>query len=209
MTAINNIYCVGRNYALHAQELNNTVPDAPMFFFKPTHAVAWADGNTVTLPGNQGSVHYEAEWVIHIGSNDTAGASADSLIDSMALGIDFTLRDVQTVLKKKGYPWLAAKGFLHSAVLTPFIDFPGINACAEKDFSLEINGNEVQRGNICQMIFDPQTLIDYCRTNYGLGDGDILFTGTPAGVGNVADGDTFELQWGSERLGTFTAVLEK
>ncbi|WP_010630711.1 fumarylacetoacetate hydrolase family protein [Sporolactobacillus vineae] len=209
MTVIKNIYCVGRNYALHAQELNNAVPDAPMFFFKPTHAVVWTDGKTVTLPGHQGSVHYEAEWVIHIGSDFTPGAAADDLIDSMALGIDFTLRDVQSVLKKKGYPWLAAKGFLHSAVLTPFTDFPGIKACTKADFSLEINGHERQRGNIGQMIFDPQALIDYCGTHYGLGAGDIIFTGTPAGVGQVADGDQFDLKWGDVSLGAFRAALEK
>lgn len=209
MTTIRNIYCVGRNYALHAQELNNAVPDAPMFFFKPTHAVAWTNGGAIALPGSQGSVHYEAEWVIHIGRDFEKGVPADQLIDSMALGIDFTLRDVQTVLKKKGYPWLAAKGFLHSAVLTPFIGFPGIDACMEKDFSLEINAHEVQHGTIRQMIFDPQTLIDYCGTHYGLGAGDIIFTGTPAGVGQVADQDRFELKWGAARLGTFTAVLEK
>lgn len=209
MTTIRNIYCVGRNYALHAQELNNAVPDAPMFFFKPTHAVVRADGRTVMLPGSQGSVHYETEWVIHIGRDFARGAAADRLIDGMALGIDFTLRDVQSVLKRKGYPWLAAKGFLHSAVLTPFIDFPGIGACTKTDFSLAINGHERQRGNIRQMIFDPQTLIDYCGAHYGLGAGDIIFTGTPAGVGPVTDGDQFDLKWGKVSLGAFRAALEK
>lgn len=207
MNHIRNIYCVGRNYALHAKELNNAVPGSPMFFSKPTHAAVTAVGQTITLPGDQGSVHYEAEWVIRIGKAYSSGMHADDLIDGMALGVDFTLRDVQTALKKKGYPWLAAKGFLHSAVLTPFTDFPGLAESAQTDFSLEINGLNVQRGNIGQMIFDPQTLIDFCGTQYGLSEGDILFTGTPAGVGKVKSGDAFCLRWGKDVLGTFKIAL--
>lgn len=208
MTAIRNIYCVGRNYASHAKELNNAVPAAPMFFSKPTHAVAPADGRIVSLPGDQGDLHYEAEWVIHIGRPYTAGARANDLIDCMALGIDFTLRDVQTVLKKKGYPWLAAKGFRNSAVLTPFRPFPGIGICAKSDFSLELNGKEVQHGYIDRMIFNPQTLIDFCGSHYGLDAGDILFTGTPEGVGSVSDGDTFRLIWNGEVYGSFRTAMD-
>lgn len=178
-----------------------------MFFFKPTHAVASADGRTVVLPGDQGAVHYETEWVIHIGRRYVHGLSADELIDGMALGVDFTLRDVQSVLKEKGYPWLAAKGFLNSAVLTPFTGFQGIETCSQTNFSLEINGVRVQNGNIGQMIFDPQALLDFCGTHYGLDKGDILFTGTPAGVGEVSEGDAFTLKWGSEIMGSFTASL--
>ncbi|GGL49512.1 fumarylacetoacetate hydrolase family protein [Sporolactobacillus putidus] len=209
MAEITNIFCVGRNYALHAKELNNAVPTSPMFFSKPTHAAVEARGQTIELPGNQGDVHYEAEWVVHIGSPFKPGLPADGLIDKMALGIDFTLRDVQSVLKEKGHPWLRAKGFLNAAVLTPFISFPGVEACRETDFSLQINGKEVQRGNIGQMIFDPQTLIDFCGSHYGLGAGDILFTGTPAGVGKVADGDAFSLQWGQDLLGEFSIALKQ
>lgn len=207
MTDIANIFCVGRNYALHAKELNNAVPTSPMFFSKPTHAAVEAQGQTIELPGDQGDVHYEAEWVIHISHTYQPGMQANDLIDRMALGIDFTLRDVQSALKEKGHPWLLAKGFPYSAVLTPFIPFPGITACLQNDFSLKINGKEVQRGNIGQMIFDPQTLIDFCAKHYGLGAGDILFTGTPAGVGKVSDGDAFALLWGKETLGEFTAAL--
>ncbi|RYL95042.1 FAA hydrolase family protein [Sporolactobacillus sp. THM7-4] len=208
MTVINNIFCVGRNYALHAKELNNDIPGSPMFFSKPTHSAVETNGQAITLPGDSGSVHYEAEWVIHIGRTYTPGMQIGELANGMALGIDFTLRDVQSELKKKGYPWLAAKGFLNSAVLTPFIPFTGIEVCRQTDFSLLINGNEVQRGNISQMLFDPQALIDYCGTHYGLGKNDILFTGTPAGVGKVTNGDQFTLKWGSDVLGEFTAMLK-
>lgn len=208
MTDITNIFCVGRNYALHAKELNNAVPSSPMFFSKPTHAAVEARGQIIELPGDQGEVHYEAEWVIHISRACQPGLRADELIDAMALGIDFTLRDVQSELKKKGHPWLRAKGFLNSAVLTPFISFPGIEACLKTDFSLQINGKEAQRGNIGQMIFDPQTLIDFCSSHYGLGAGDVLFTGTPAGVGRISDGDSFALQWGQDLLGEFSVTLK-
>ncbi len=209
MTEIANIFCVGRNYAQHAKELNNTVPAAPMFFSKPTHAAAEARGQTIGLPGNQGDVHYEGEWVAHIGRAFSPGLAADELIDGMALGIDFTLRDVQSELKEKQQPWLRAKGFLNSAVLTPFIPFPGVKACLKTDFSLWMNGREVQRGNIGQMIFDLQTLIDFCGNHYGLGAGDIIFTGTPAGVGKVADGSSFSLRWGREPLGECTIALKR
>ncbi|MDF2910728.1 MAG: 2-keto-4-pentenoate hydratase/2-oxohepta-3-ene,7-dioic acid hydratase [Sporolactobacillus laevolacticus] len=205
--AISNIFCVGRNYVLHAQELNNAVPDSPLFFSKPTHAIVQTDGQTFTLPGDQGDVHYEAEWVIHIGRPYFPGAKADELIDGMALGIDFTLRDTQSVLKKKGYPWLAAKGFLNSALLTPFTDFPGLEACSKIDFTLNVNDKEVQRGNISQMIFSPQALLEFCAKHYGLDAGDIIFTGTPAGVGKIADGDHLTLKWGSEVAGEAIASL--
>jgi 2-keto-4-pentenoate hydratase/2-oxohepta-3-ene-1,7-dioic acid hydratase in catechol pathway len=206
-TAIKNIFCVGRNYARHARELGNALPQAPLFFSKPTHAFIEAGGGPVTLPGGRGRLHYEAEWVVRIGRPPAPGMAAEALIDGMALGIDFTLRDIQSELKQKGYPWLEAKGFVHSAVVTPFITFPGTTACYRSDFTLTINGREVQRGNIAHMIFTPQALIDYCSVHFGLGPGDLIFTGTPEGVGQTADGDVFQLKWGNRPLGSFTAQL--
>ncbi|MCO7175109.1 fumarylacetoacetate hydrolase family protein [Sporolactobacillus kofuensis] len=205
--SIQNIFCVGRNYAMHAKELNNAVPTSPLFFSKPTHSIVEATGQSVTLPGNQGAIHFEAEWVVHIGRAYSPGAKADDLIDAMALGVDFTLRDTQTILKQKGYPWLAAKGFLNSALLTPFMEFPGLKACSKTDFTLHINGREVQRGNISDMIFNPQSLLDYCGQHYGLGEGDLLFTGTPAGVGKVTSDDRLTLIWGSTVVGEATVRL--
>lgn len=202
-----NIFCVGRNYVNHAKELHNAIPQEPMIFTKPTHAAAWLEGGTIALPGAQGAIHYEGEWVLHIGRDYVPGLSADDLVDQMALGIDFTLRDVQDVLKKKGYPWLAAKGFLNSAALTRFVPFPGLSACTEKYFSLKKNGKEYQRGTIGAMIFPPDQLLTFCAEHYGLKAGDILFTGTPAGVGAVADGDRFELLWDDASLGTCTIEL--
>ncbi len=101
MNSIRNIYCVGRNYALHAKELQNEVPTAPFLFSKPTHALAEAKGQEVILPGDRGSIHFEVELVIRIGRPYEKGIKVDDIVDGMAVGIDFTLRDVQNELKKK------------------------------------------------------------------------------------------------------------
>jgi fumarylpyruvate hydrolase len=205
---IRNIFCVGRNYEAHAKELKNEVPASPFFFSKPTHAMVEARGQEIILPGDRGTIHYEVEWVVHIAKTYEKGMKVDELVDSMALGIDFTLRDVQTELKKQQYPWLLAKGFPNSAVLTPFIEFPGFEQCKQIDFSLSKNGEQAQRGNIQQMIFGLQTIIDYCGAHFGLAKGDIIFTGTPEGVGPVTDGDRFALNWGENTLGEFSVLIK-
>jgi fumarylpyruvate hydrolase len=105
INSIRNVYCVGRNYKAHAAELGNDVPDQPMIFIKPTHALIAMDDRTVLIPGDQGAVHYEAELVIHIGKPYRTGIAIDELVDQFTLGIDLTLRDVQSEIKKKGHPW--------------------------------------------------------------------------------------------------------
>lgn len=198
---IRNIYCVGRNYALHAAELGNVVPKEPMIFMKPTHAITYMNGEVVTLPGQVGEVHYEGELVIRVGQSYTPGVQVDELIDGIALGVDLTLRDVQTDLKKKGHPWTKAKGFLNSALLTSFVPNPGMKAIESTDFTLLINDQIVQRGNVQDMIFNLQVLVDYIAAKYGLGEGDIIYTGTPAGVGAINHGDAISLQWDNQEVG--------
>jgi fumarylpyruvate hydrolase len=205
--SIRNIYCVGRNYGLHAAELGNDIPEEPMIFTKPTHALTAIDGGAIELPGTKGELHYEAELVLHIGRDYEAGLTVDALVDRMALGIDFTLRDVQSVLKKKGYPWLPAKGFLKSAPITEFRPFPGFDMVKQVEYTLRKNGQEVQRADLNDMIFNLQVIIDYIARNYGLGKGDIIYTGTPAGVAAVQNGDQLELLWGEESFGSFTVKL--
>ncbi|WP_282943579.1 fumarylacetoacetate hydrolase family protein [Paenibacillus sp. RC67] len=207
MESIRNIYCVGRNYGLHAAELGNEVPDEPMIFTKPTHALAAIQGQPITLPGDRGEVHFETELVLHVGADYKPGMTVNQLIDKMALGIDFTLRDVQSVIKKKGQPWLPAKGFLNSAVITEFHAFPGFDEVKQTEFSLLRNGVEAQRGNIQDMIFNFQVIVDYIAKHYGLGKGDIIYTGTPAGVAAVSSGERMELLWGNELFGEFTIQL--
>lgn len=207
MSAIRNIYCVGRNYRLHAAELGNAVPTSPFLFNKPTHALVETAGQRISLPGDQGEVHYEAELVVHIAKPYEQGMKPGDVIDRIALGIDFTLRDVQAQLKQKGYPWLLAKGFRNSAVITPLHAFPGEAGCKETDFLLLKNNEVVQRGNISDMIFDLSTIIAFASKHFGLDAGDIIFTGTPAGVGPVADGDHLTLVWGEDTWGDFTVSL--
>jgi fumarylpyruvate hydrolase len=198
---VNNIYCVGRNYAAHAKELNNEVPASPMLFSKPTHALVAAAGQEVILPSNRGSIHFETELVIRIGKAYEKGMTVDELVERMAIGIDFTLRDVQSELKKKGHPWLLAKGFPNSALLSQFIPFPGTEELSKHDFSLLKNGEKVQQGNIRNMIFDLQTIIEFTGENFGLGEGDLIYTGTPEGVGPISDNDHLSLLWGNTVLG--------
>jgi fumarylpyruvate hydrolase len=205
---IKNIYCIGRNYKLHAQELNNAIPTSPFLFAKPTHALADANGQTLTMPGDQGGVHYEVELVLHITKAYEPGMKMEDLIDKVSIGVDLTLRDVQDELKKKSYPWLLAKGFPNSAVLSEWFSFEGLEALSQYDFTLEKNGKEVQRGNIKDMIFDIPTILEFCAKHFGLGEGDVIFTGTPAGVGPVVDGDRVVLKWKEEKVGEFTVGME-
>jgi 2-keto-4-pentenoate hydratase/2-oxohepta-3-ene-1,7-dioic acid hydratase in catechol pathway len=198
---IRNIYCVGRNYAQHAAELGNAVPEAPMIFMKPSHALIEMNGQPILLPKDQGEVHYEAELVLHIGKTYKKGISVDDLVDRFALGIDFTLRELQNELKKKGHPWMSAKGFLRSAPIGPFLPFLGEAEIKHTDFTLWKNGVEVQRGNTSIMIFHLQAIVDYCAEHYGLGPGDLIYTGTPAGAGSLVNGDQLRLQWGNQHAG--------
>ncbi|TMW73386.1 fumarylacetoacetate hydrolase family protein [Alteribacter natronophilus] len=202
MEQIKNIYCIGRNYASHAQELGNKVPKRPLIFSKPTHSLRKADG-TVELPADRGEIHYEAEIVLKIGRTPGDSFTVEEVVDAMALGIDFTLREEQTHLKEKGHPWLRAKGFKNAAVLTDFWDFPGTETCVTTEFSLVQNNDTVQSGKASDMIFDFQSLIAECRDCFGIGPGDIIFTGTPKGVGKTQNGDLFSLFWGNERKGEF------
>lgn len=200
---INNIFCVGRNYADHAVELGNDIPEKPLIFSKPTNSLVIADGTPIDLPANQGEIHHELEIILYVGKDVSAGDKVDDVVTKMALGIDFTLRDVQTELKKKGHPWLLAKGFKNAAAYTDFWDFPGQTACLEKDFTLLRDQKIVQTGNSASMIFSFQAIIDYLQANFSLKAGDIIYTGTPEGVGPIHHGETYALKWGEEVKGSF------
>jgi len=208
MENIRNLYCVGRNYRLHAQELGNAVPTSPFLFTKPTHALVEATGQVIDLPGNRGGLHHELEMVISIGKPLEAGMDPEEVIDGYALGIDFTLRDLQTELKAAGLPWLAAKGFLNSAVITALRPFESLDALSKHEFSLLKNGEQVQHGNIQDMIFDIRAIIRFVSEQYGLGAGDLIYTGTPAGVSAVSDGDVLTLRLDEETAGEFTVRLK-
>jgi len=205
---INNIYCIGRNYKLHALELGNEVPESPMVFTKPNHSVVAMDGGTVELPGNVGEVHFELEIVLRVGEGYTPGADIDNIFDAMTLGLDLTLRDVQSKLKAKGHPWLAAKGFKASAPLGKWMAYPGEAAIISQEFTLQRNEEVAQRGCAKDMIFGIKELVRHIESNYGLGPGDLIFTGTPAGVAALRDGDKLQTFWGEEQLGACTVTLK-
>ncbi|WP_254450449.1 fumarylacetoacetate hydrolase family protein [Cohnella herbarum] len=209
LSNLRNLYCVGRNYRLHAAELGNEVPSSPMIFTKPTHAAIEMRGGSLELPGTQGSVHYEAELVFAVNRAYEPGIRCDDLVSAFTVGLDLTLRDVQDKLKAKGHPWLPAKGFRNSATFGRWLPFPGIASLSEYDFGLRINGNEVQRGNAVDMVFDLQQIVDFVGQHYGLGAGDILFTGTPEGVGSLNEGDQLDVWWNEISLGILTTRLSE
>jgi 2-keto-4-pentenoate hydratase/2-oxohepta-3-ene-1,7-dioic acid hydratase in catechol pathway len=170
---------------------------------KPSHAVVTMEADTMlALPLDRGAVHHEVELVLRIGHRVEPGMTAAEAVNAFALGIDFTLRDVQDNLKQKGHPWLAAKGMLNSAPVTRLLPFPGTETLERTSFALHNNGQLMQEGCAKEMLFPLDTLIEYTASHYGLGAGDLLFTGTPAGVGAVQVGDCLEVTWGKKQLGS-------
>nr|WP_108721387.1 fumarylacetoacetate hydrolase family protein [Anaerobacillus isosaccharinicus]MBA5588310.1 fumarylacetoacetate hydrolase family protein [Anaerobacillus isosaccharinicus]QOY38254.1 fumarylacetoacetate hydrolase family protein [Anaerobacillus isosaccharinicus] len=190
---IRNIFCVGRNYALHATELGNKIPTKPMIFSKPTHALFPSEGELV-ISAKKGNIHYEVELVVLIGETYEQGKPIEQIVKGIAMGIDLTAREIQSELKEKGHPWLLAKGFRGSAILSNFIPFSSLEDFNQLEFKLVRNGEMVQIGNPKNMIFPLQILIEYIGTNFGLGKGDIIYTGTPEGVGSIQNGDVLNMQ---------------
>lgn len=186
------IICIGRNYAEHAQELGNEIPESPVIFMKPDTAVL-KKGSDFYIPEFSNDVHYELELVLRIskGGKYIQENNADKHYDEIGLGIDFTARDLQSQLKAKGLPWELAKAFDGSAVVSEFykkedFDMKNIN------FSLLKNKQEVQNGNTSLMLFTPEKIITFVSQYFTLRVGDLIFTGTPKGVGKVAENDVLE-----------------
>lgn len=203
-----NVYCVGRNYRQHAAELGNAVPTSPMLFLKPSHAAVSLKSGVLRIPGGQGEVHYETELVLRVGRPYREGIAPDELFSHVTVGLDLTLRSLQSELKAKGLPWLPAKGFRNSAPLGEWREYPGQAVLAGMDFGLRLNGQQVQQGNIRDMVFGLAELAAFAGRAYGLGPGDLLFTGTPEGVGALSHGDELEWRLGGEVLGRAKVSME-
>lgn len=186
------IICIGRNYVDHAQELNNPIPGKPLVFMKPPSALLVND-KPFYYPEFTQDLHYEVEVVLKICKNGrhVQPEFAPTYYQEIGLGIDFTARDLQDQCKEKGHPWEIAKAFDGSAVLSSFIPIEKVNRKAI-EFELKKNGNVVQHGNTKDLIFDFDYLITYLSKYFKLQVGDLIFTGTPAGVGPVQIGDTLE-----------------
>jgi 2-keto-4-pentenoate hydratase/2-oxohepta-3-ene-1,7-dioic acid hydratase in catechol pathway len=195
------IICVGRNYAEHAKELNNPVPDDPVIFLKPDSSLL-RNNDDFYLPEYSNDVHHECELVLRVGKE---GKYVDrrfgtSYIDAVGLGIDFTARDLQTKAKEKGLPWTLAKGFHGSAPVSQFKDVSHYPDLRNLRFELQVNGETRQQGWTGDMIFDLGFLVEFITRFMVIKKGDLIFTGTPKGVARVQSGDHLVGTLEGERL---------
>ncbi len=184
------IICIGRNYVDHAKELNNPLPENPLFFMKPDTALLIRN-RPFYIPDFSNEIHYETELVIKISKNgkNIQEKFAGNYYDKITLGIDFTARDLQKKCKEKGHPWEIAKAFDNSAPISTFIPLSELHNPKEIKFHMDLNGNTVQNGSSKDMIFSFEKVISYVSQFIYLKMGDMIFTGTPAGVGKVGIGD--------------------
>lgn len=187
------ILCIGRNYAEHAAELKNEVPAEPVFFLKPDTAIL-PPGQSFYLPDFSNDIHHEVELVLRIGKEGRHIAEEFALryVDGITVGVDFTARDVQQRQKEKGLPWEPAKAFDHSAPVGRILPFDEFREKQPIRFRLTLNGREVQTGDSSLMLFPFPKIIAHLSRYITLRKGDLIFTGTPKGVGPVAAGDTLE-----------------
>lgn len=193
--AVSTIFCVGRNYTDHIAELGN-VPDVmPLVFLKPQGALL-GDGGHIILPAWSGDVHHECELVLLIGQ-DADNVPAERALEVVAgygIGLDMTARDVQTELKQKGHPWTRAKGFRGAACVSRFVPANKVEDPLHLRFCLRVNDQVRQRGETSMMIVGLTQLVAWLSSEYGLKAGDLIYTGTPAGVGPVHAGDVLQAE---------------
>jgi 2-keto-4-pentenoate hydratase/2-oxohepta-3-ene-1,7-dioic acid hydratase in catechol pathway len=184
------ILAVGRNYAAHIEELNNERPESPVVFFKPDTALL-RNNEPFYYPEFSNDVHFEVEILLKIckPGKHIQEKYASSYYDEIGIGIDFTARDLQQHAKKKGLPWALAKGFNNSAPISGFYPIDHFGDIHNLNFGLEIDGIERQRGNTSLMLFSFDQIISYISQFFTLKKGDIVFTGTPEGVGPVSIGN--------------------
>ena len=187
------IFCVGRNYAAHAKEMGHEVPEDPVIFMKPKSALLQPH-TPFYYPEFTNELHYECELVLRVCKNGKyiQERHANNYYNGVTVGIDFTARDIQDELKKKGLPWEKAKAFDNSAAIGKFIDItPDLNR-KNINFCLYKNKELVQQGNSGKMIFSFDLIVEHISNYFSLNIGDLIFTGTPAGVGECVVGDELE-----------------
>jgi acylpyruvate hydrolase len=187
------IICVGRNYAAHAAELKNEIPEEPVLFMKPDTAIPQAR-TPFYIPDFSKEVHYEVELVLKINKmgKNIQEKFAGNYYSEIAIGIDFTARDLQNKLKEKGLPWEKAKAFDGSAPISAFVKLDELPYRKNINFTLLKNKETVQEGNTRDLLFSFNRLVSYISGYFTLKKGDLIFTGTPAGVGKVNAGDKLE-----------------
>lgn len=188
--AIGKIVCVGRNYAKHAEELGNEIPEFPLIFLKPASSLIYS-GEQIVKPNDSGELHHEVELVLLIG-NDVKNANdeeAENAIYGYTVGLDMTLRDIQSELKKKGHPWTLAKVFDTSAVISGITLKKDYQLKGNEKIQLIVNNDLKQSSTLDFMLFNSVQIVKYLSNKFTLEKGDLIFTGTPEGVGAVNPGD--------------------
>lgn len=195
------IICIGRNYAEHAKEMKAETPTEPVFFMKGENAIV-RNGDPFFYPDFSKEVHHEVEIILRICKNgkNVQKKFAHTYYDAIAIGIDFTARDLQAQCKAKGLPWEKAKAFDGSAPMGDFVPLTHFKNINELNFRLDINGKTIQKGNTKDLIFSFDTVIEYVSKFVTLKMGDLIYTGTPEGVGPVKIGDKLEGFIENERL---------
>lgn len=195
------ILCIGRNYVDHIKELNNEKPDAPVIFMKPDSAILRLN-QPFYYPDFTKDIHHEIEVVVKFNAHgkNIQKKFAHKYYDEIGLGVDLTARDLQSQFKAKGLPWELAKGFNGSAPISKFFDKAHFGDLQALDFRLEINGEVRQQGNTAQMIYPIDEIIEYISKFITIKKGDLLFTGTPKGVGPIAIGDNIKGYLAGEKL---------
>jgi fumarylpyruvate hydrolase len=204
---VHRIYCVGRNYPEHAREMGFSDVRAPPFFFtKPADAVI-ASGGDVPFPTRTANLHHEIELVVALGKGgrDVMEEAAKDLIYGYAVGVDLTRRDVQAAMKEQGKPWDTAKGFDHSAPISPIVPAAGKTHPSQGRIWLEVDDKPRQQGDIADMIWSVPEIISELSTWFELAPGDLIFTVTPAGVGALVPGD--RVRGGVDGVGTIAFTM--
>ncbi len=195
------IFCIGRNYVEHASELGNAIPQEPVLFMKPKNALI-LNHSPFYYPEFTNELHYEVEFVVRINKNGKYVQPKHALnyINAVSVGIDFTARDIQRELKQNGLPWEKSKSFDNSAAIGDLVEYKNGSGVKNLAFSLRKNGEVVQQGNTNDMIFSVEDIISHISNFFSLNIGDLIFTGTPAGVGECVVGDKLEAFLGDQRL---------
>jgi len=191
---INTIFCIGRNYVKHIEELGNTRNETPIVFLKPVSSVVF-ESESIALPSFSKNVQFETEVILAIGKGGKHIPEADALsyIAGYGIGLDLTARDTQDALKAKGLPWTISKGFDTSACISPFVSARSVEDPQKLRFTLDVNGERTQTGDTSMMLFPVAHLVAYLSSIFTLSAGDIIFTGTPKGVGQLYPGDVLSL----------------
>jgi 5-carboxymethyl-2-hydroxymuconate isomerase len=192
---VGKILCLGQNYAKHAKEMGSSAPSSPIIFLKPSTAII-ENGAPIILPKISDDVHHEVELTVLLGKQgkNIPQSGAFDYVDGYGIGLDMTMRDLQIEAKAAGNPWSIAKGFDTSAPLSPFISREQVENPDNLEITLRVNGRERQHSNTSNMIYKIDYIIAFLSSIFTLEEGDVIYTGTPEGVGKVVAGDVIEAE---------------